>query len=79
VRDGWREVLEARVFGEEPTGLTELQHEALTTLDGSEDVAALAGRLGGNGAASEIARLAELGVLDLVPSEGGRHGPGVGA
>ncbi len=78
VRDGWREVLEARVFGEEPTGLTKLQYEALTTLDGREDVAALAARLGGNGAASDIARLAELGVLDLVPSEQGANAPRTG-
>jgi hypothetical protein len=69
-RDGWREVLEARVFGEEPVGLTELQHKAITTLDGSETVAALAARLAGAGdaaeAARQVARLAELGVLDLV-------------
>jgi hypothetical protein len=69
-RDGWRDVLEARVFGEEPVGLTELQHRALTTLDGSETVAALAARTTGGGDAEDairqIARLAELGVLDLV-------------
>jgi hypothetical protein len=69
-RDGWQEVLEARVFGEEPVGLTELQHCALTTLDGSETVSALAERVSGAGdaedASRQIARLAELGVLDLV-------------
>jgi hypothetical protein len=66
-RDGWREVLEARVFGEEPVGITELQHAAITTLDGSETVAALAARLGDPvDAGAQIARLAELGVLDLV-------------
>jgi hypothetical protein len=65
-RDGWREVLEARVFGEEPVGLTELQHEALTTLDGAETVAALASRLAGADAERQVMRLAELGVLDLV-------------
>jgi hypothetical protein len=69
-RDGWREVLEARVFGEEPIGLTELQHEALTSLDGRETVAALASRLAGAGdaadAARQILRLGELGALDLV-------------
>jgi hypothetical protein len=66
-RDGWRDVLEARVFGEEPVGLTDLQHEAVTTLDGSETLAELAARLGEPGdAAAQIARLAELGVLDLV-------------
>jgi hypothetical protein len=67
VRDGWREVLEARVFGEEPVGLTEMQHEALTTLDGREDVGALAARLGGGQAVAQIVRLAELGVVDLLP------------
>jgi hypothetical protein len=69
-RDGWQEVLEARVFGEEPVGITELQHKAITTLDGSETVAALAARLAGAGdaveAARQVARLAEQGVLDLV-------------
>jgi hypothetical protein len=66
-RDAWRDVLEARVFGEEPVGLTELQHEAVTTLDGSETLAELASRLGEpRDAAAQIARLAELGVLDLV-------------
>jgi hypothetical protein len=73
-RDGWREVLEARVFGEEPVGITELQHEAITSLDGSETLAALAARLGDPvDAAAQIARLAELGVLDLVdgPVRGG--------
>jgi hypothetical protein len=66
-RDGWREVLEARVFGEEPVGLTELQHEALLTLDGSETLGAIAARLGDpQEAARQLARLAELGVLDLV-------------
>ncbi|MEA2468710.1 MAG: hypothetical protein QOJ57_2836, partial [Thermoleophilaceae bacterium] len=69
-RDGWREVLEARVFGEEPIGITDLQHEAITTLDGTETVAALAGRLARGSdsadAARQIAWLAEHGVLDLV-------------
>jgi hypothetical protein len=66
-RDGWGEVLEARVFGEEPVGITQLQHEAVTTLDGSETLSELAARLGDPAEASaQIARLAELGVLDLV-------------
>jgi hypothetical protein len=71
-RDGWREVLEARVFGEEPVGVTELQHEALVTLDGSESLAALGSRVAGAGdaadAEAQLLRLAELGVLDLVDS-----------
>src|SRR4051812_9770281 len=69
-RDGWSEVLEARVFGEEPLGITDLQHEAITTLDGSETVAALASRLAGGAdpadAARQLAWLAEHGILDLV-------------
>ena len=69
-RDGWREVLEARVFGEEPVGLTELQHHALLTLDGTETLGALAGRMGD---LPQLLRLAELGVIDLV------EGPFVGA
>jgi hypothetical protein len=64
-RDGWREVLEARVFGEEPVGLTELQHHALLTLDGSETLGAMADRTGD---LAQILRLAELGVVDLVDS-----------
>src|SRR3954454_679126 len=64
-RDGWREVLEARVFGEEPVGLTELQHHALLTLDGSETVGSLAERAGD---LEQLLRLAELGVIDLVDS-----------
>lgn len=64
-RDGWREVLEARVFGEEPVGLTELQHHALLTLDGSETLGVLAERTGD---LPQLLRLAELGVVDLVDS-----------
>src|SRR3954467_9949802 len=64
-RDGWREVLEARVFGEEPVGITELQHEAITTLEGTETVADLAARLARGAdpadAARQVAWLAENG------------------
>jgi hypothetical protein len=71
-RDGWSEVLEARVFGEEPIGLTELQHEALTTLEGTETLGALTSRLAGAGDVADAERqvlgLAELGALDLVDS-----------
>jgi hypothetical protein len=78
-RDGWREVLEARVFGEEPVGLTELQHEALTTLDGTETVAALAARLAGAGdvadAQRQLLRLAGLGTIDLVDAPLSRRLP----
>jgi hypothetical protein len=65
-RDGWREVLEARVFGEDPVGLTELQHDALMALDGTETVAGLASRLGDPDAERQVLRLAELSVLDLL-------------
>jgi hypothetical protein len=66
-RDGWREVLEARVFGEEPVGLTELQHHVLLTLDGTETLAAIAARLGDAGEATrQLTRLAQMGVLDLL-------------
>jgi hypothetical protein len=71
-RDGWSEVLEARVFGEEPIGLTELQHEALTSLEGTESLGGLASRLAAVGdvadAERQVLRLAELGALDLVDS-----------
>src|SRR3954454_12306402 len=62
-RDGWSEVLEARVFGEEPVGLTELQHHVLLTLDGSETLGAMTARVGDT---DQLMRLAELGVIDLV-------------
>jgi hypothetical protein len=76
-RDGWREVLEARVFGEEPVGLTQVQHEAITTLDGSETLSALAARLGDPAkVAPQLARLAQLGVLDLI--DGTVSDPGAG-
>jgi hypothetical protein len=69
-RDAWSEVLEARVFGEEPIGLTELQHEALTTLEGTESLAVAASRLAAAGDAADaerqLLRLAELGAIDLV-------------
>src|SRR3954467_10591085 len=71
-RDAWSEVLETRVFGEEPIGLTELQHEALTTLEGTESLAVVATRLAGGGNVAEaerqLLRLAELGAVDLVDS-----------
>src|SRR3954449_8633557 len=71
-RDGWSEVLEARVFGEEPIGITERQHEALLTLDGTEKLDAVAARLAGAGDAADaerqLLRVAELGAVDLVDS-----------
>src|SRR4051812_2467556 len=66
-RDGWRGVGGARFWGEERGGIGGPQHEAIPTLDGSEPVAELASRGGEPAdAAAQIARLAELGVLDLV-------------
>src|SRR4051812_47086365 len=71
-RDGWSEVLEARVFGEEPIGLTEVQHESLTTLEGTQSLAVVASRLAAGGdvadAERQLLRLAELGAIDLVDS-----------
>lgn len=69
-RDGWREVLEARVFGEEPFGLTEVQHAALVSSGGSETLASLARRIAGPAgvadARRQILRLASLGAIDLL-------------
>lgn len=69
-RDGWRDVLEARVYGEEPVGLTPLQREALLTLGDGETLGALATRLAAGGdqadAIRQLARLAEVGALDLL-------------
>jgi hypothetical protein len=80
-RDRFREVLEARVFGEEPFGLTEQQFAALHLIDGTSTLGAVAARLDGDdpaAARSDLVRLAELGAVDLLdPSATGAGGQGV--
>jgi len=72
-RDGWREVLEARLFGEEPFGITEIQHAALISHPGGENLASLARRIAGpagvEDARRQILRLASQGAIDLLESE----------
>ncbi len=69
-RDGWREVLEARVFGEEPFGITEIQQAALLSCGGGESLASLARRIAGPAgvadARRQILRLASQGAIDLL-------------
>ncbi len=60
------EVLQARVFGEEPFGLTERQFQLLRAIDGAATVGGLAARVGGNGdVEADVRLLAERGALDL--------------
>lgn len=72
-RNGWQEVFEAQVYGDEPFGLTSLQFELLTAVDGRRSLADLLESVS-NGADPERARrealrLAERGAIDLVPAD----------
>jgi hypothetical protein len=69
VRGGWGEVLQARVFGEEPFGITEEQFAALRMADGRRtvddivrEVAAPAER---DRVRGDVARLVTAGALDI--------------
>ncbi len=78
-RAGWRETLEARVFGEEPFGLTPLQLDTLRAVDGRRSVGELA-RSVANGAdpgraQTELLWLAERGALDLLPARASDGAP----
>src|SRR5690349_11148306 len=67
-----------RVFGEEPIGLTAVQHRIVTSLKGSESVGSLARRLANgvsfNDVVGQIVFLAKHGVLDLAPGKAARLG-----
>jgi hypothetical protein len=68
-RAGWAEVLEARVFGEDPFGVTPQQYAALQAVDGRQTIDDLAARVsnGDDPAAvrAQLVRLIELGALDV--------------
>ena len=74
-RDGWNEVLQVRVFGEEPVGITEPQWTALRSLgDGrpvAEVLAALDAGTDPGSARRDLERLVELGAVDLDPATSG--------
>jgi hypothetical protein len=64
-RHDWSEVLQARVFGEEPVGITESQWATLRALDAATPVATLLAGADGERVRRDIARLAEIGAVDL--------------
>jgi hypothetical protein len=68
-RGGWTEVLQARVFGDEPFGITPEQLELLRAADGRRTVDELIGGLSGSedrdALRAQAARLVELGALDV--------------
>jgi hypothetical protein len=68
-RQTWQESLQARVFGEEPFGITELERDVLLSADGRRSLAGLSASVPGEpeGVRRAILRLAEQGALDLVP------------
>jgi hypothetical protein len=69
VRDGWTEVLHARVFGEEPFGVTPEQFGVLQAADGRRTIDELITEVAAAGDRAElraqVARLVELGALDI--------------
>jgi hypothetical protein len=70
-RNDWQEVLQARVYGEEPVGVTELQFAVLRDLGAEVPLAEVAEKLAGpDRSAAEvraaILRLAEIGAVDLL-------------
>jgi hypothetical protein len=68
-RNGWQEVLWAKVWGEEPFPLTETQYELVRAIDGMSDwnavTAAVANGRPQKDVADELASLAAAGVIDL--------------
>ena len=69
-RNHWQEVLQARLYGEEPFALTDRQFDVLQALDGNRDVATIARDVNGAGAEEaerDIVALAERGAIDLIP------------
>jgi hypothetical protein len=69
-RAGWGEVLEARVFGEDPFGITPQQYAALQAVDGERTIDDLARQVadGADLAAvrDQLVRLVEHGALDVL-------------
>jgi hypothetical protein len=72
-RDDWQEVLQARVFGEEPFGITDQQWTLLRAVNGRRSVGELTGALSVSGdgtkVRSDLLYLAVNGALDLRSSE----------
>jgi len=70
-RNGWQEVLQARIYGEEAFGITEFQFDVLRAVDGRRTLAELNAEVTGGRDAGEVRTavllLAERGVLDLLP------------
>jgi len=68
-RNDWQEVLQARVFGEEPFGITDEQWALLRAVDGRRSVRELTGELSTAGDLSRVRTdllyLAGAGALDL--------------
>lgn len=66
-RHDWNEVLQARVFGEEPVGITEEQWALLRSLGAATPVADLVAAAGTDpaGVLRDLTRLAEIGAVDL--------------
>lgn len=68
-RLGWGEVLQARVFGDEPFGVTPEQYAALQAVDGQRTIDDLAREVSGNGDTAavreQLVRLIEQGALDV--------------
>jgi hypothetical protein len=60
-RDGWRELLQAQIFGEEPFGVTPSQFETLRALE-RRPLAEYANR-------ADLLVLAQRGAIDLLPAE----------
>ena len=74
-RNNWEEVLQARVFGEDPFGITQAQFDALQNVDGKRplhvmiDALSNGSGLNRDGVRADLLQLAERGALDLVPAE----------
>jgi hypothetical protein len=73
-RDGWSEVLEARVFGDAPFGVTPEQFAALQAVDGRRTIDDLAREVSADGdvdaVRGQLVRLIEMGALDVTAAAG---------
>jgi hypothetical protein len=82
-RNTWQEVLQARVWGEEPFPLTESQFKVLQSVDGERTLEAVARAASADGldpqsVETDVRALAERGALDLmVPARASAEAAGV--
>ncbi len=69
-RHRFTEALEARLFGEEPLGVSEQQFEALHVIDGTSPLTTVMNRLSGEPSSvrADLLHLARVGLIDLVPA-----------